>query len=143
MNKHKTIVIIEDDPQLQQELTVAFFEAGFTVNSAYDGEEAVNLVSAKKPDVVLLDLVLPKKDGYKVLRELKGNPITKDIPVIILSNLESLDNVEYALRLGASSYLAKANYQPKGIVKRIEGMLAPPCKPSAETRGEEVAGPSQ
>jgi DNA-binding response OmpR family regulator len=134
MDKHKTIVIIEDDPQLQQELTVAFFEAGFTVNSAYDGQEVINLVSAKKPDVVLLDLVLPKKDGYQVLRELNGDPITKDIPVIILSNLESLDNVEYALRLGASSYLAKANYQPKGIVRKVESALASACKPTAETR---------
>lgn len=134
MNQSKTIVIIEDDPELQQQLTVAFVQAGFTVNNAYDGSTGLNLVSAKKPDIVLLDLVLPIRDGYKVLQVLKADPGTKDIPVIILSNLESLDNVEYALRMGASSYLVKANYQPKGIVKRVESALESARKRNAKAR---------
>jgi len=74
MGNHKTIVVIEDDPSLQQDLTIASVEAGLVVHNAYDGEEGVRLVLEKRPDIVLLDLILPKKDGFKVLEEIKEDP---------------------------------------------------------------------
>lgn len=123
MTKPSTIVIIEDEPQLQQKLSAAFREAGFTVDNAYDGERGVALVVDKKPGVVLLDLVLPRMDGFSVLRELKEDPITKDIPVIVLSIIEAPDTAEYALQLGASAYLAKQDYEPKSVVRKVESVL--------------------
>jgi two-component system, OmpR family, response regulator RpaA len=123
MGKHKTIVVIEDDPSLQQDLTIAFVEAGLVVHNAYDGDEGARLVLEKKPDIVLLDLILPKKGGFEVLEEIKTDPRTEDIPVIVLSNLETSENVEYASRLGAVSYLVKPNYRTKDILTRVESVL--------------------
>src|SRR6266852_4805780 len=124
MGKHKTIVLIEDDPHLQQDLTIALVEAGLVVHSAYDGNEGLRLVLEKKPDVVLLDLILPKKDGFNVLQEIKKDSRTEHIPVIVLSNLETSANVEHAVRLGAVSYLVKSNYQTKDVLAKVESVLS-------------------
>jgi DNA-binding response OmpR family regulator len=124
MDKHRTIVVIEDDPHLQQDLTIALVEAGFAVHNAYDGDEGVRLVLEKKPDIVLLDLILPKKGGFSVLQQIKTDPRTGHTPVIVLSNLETSANVERALRLGAVSYLVKSNYQTDSILAKVEGVLS-------------------
>jgi DNA-binding response OmpR family regulator len=99
------------------------WEAGYRVRNAYDGEVGLHMLLEEPPDLVVLDLILPKKDGFKVLRELKGREETKDTPVIVLSNLENSDNVELAIRLGARSYLAKSNYSIANIVEKIQGIL--------------------
>ena len=78
----------------------------------------------KKPDVVLLDLVLPKKDGFTVLQEIKKDSRTEHIPIIVLSNLETSANVEHAVRLGAVSYLVKPNYQAKDVLAKVESVLS-------------------
>lgn len=119
----KTIVIIEDEPQLQYELTAELVKQGFVVKNAYDGEAGLELVVRAKPDIVVLDLILPKMDGFKVLREVKRREETKRIPVIVLSNLENSENIELAIRLGAHSYLVKPNYNMAQIVEKIETAL--------------------
>ena len=90
---------------------------------ASDGEEGLALIS-NKPDIVLLDIILPKKNGFEVLKEVKDNKELADIPVILLTNLGSLDDIEKALALGATTYLVKGDYQVKEIVEKIKDILA-------------------
>jgi DNA-binding response OmpR family regulator len=121
--QQKTVLIIEDDPELQQELTTALASAGYRVRNAYDGQAGLRIILEEAPDLVVLDLILPKKDGFKVLREMKWREGTKNIPVIVVSNLENTENIELAIRLGAKSYLVKANYPVDNIVGKIQGVL--------------------
>jgi two-component system, OmpR family, response regulator VicR len=122
-SQQKMVLIIDDEPHLQEELTGALVEAGFRVRNAYDGVSGLGIVLEEAPDLVVLDLILPKKDGFKVLREMKWREETKDIPVIVLTNLENSDNIELAIRLGAKSYLAKSNYSVANIVEKIQGII--------------------
>lgn len=117
------IVFIEDERTLQKMLSEALKEAGYSVAAASDGEAGLALVRAHKPDLVLLDLILPKKDGFSVLSDLKSDAATKDIPVMVLTNLESADDVEKVIALGAMTYLVKANYDLPDIVEKIHAAL--------------------
>jgi DNA-binding response OmpR family regulator len=81
------------------------------------------MVMRKNPDLVLLDIILPKKNGYDVISELRENQSTKDVPIILLTNLGSIKDIEKALALGATTYLVKADYQLKEIVEKIKGIL--------------------
>ena len=119
----KTILLVEDEPALQKVAGEILRQEGFIVKSAIDGEEAIRIIKTDKPDLVLLDLILPKKDGFEVLKEMKADTQTKDIPVIILTNLEGTQDVERALDLGAMNYLVKANYELEDIFKRIKDVL--------------------
>lgn len=116
----KTILLVEDEPTLQKTLSLALTQEGYEVKSALDGELGLRLAREAKPDIILLDLILPKMDGFEVLDELKKNDETKDIPVIVLTNLESTQDIEKALSLGASNYLVKANYDLKDVVEKVK-----------------------
>ena len=120
-NKQK-ILIIEDDRALQTALVEALVQEGYETASAYDGEEGVQKMEAEKPNLVLLDLILPKKDGYEVLAEIKNSP-AKDIPILILTNLEEIDNVQKALELGAKTFMVKSDFSLKDIVEKIRENL--------------------
>ena len=119
----KVILFVEDEAALQKVFTDALTKDGFQVISALDGEVGVELAQAKKPDLILLDLILPKKDGFAVLEELKNNPNTAQIPVIVLTNLEGSSDVERAISMGAASYLVKANYKLDEVVAKIKEIL--------------------
>ncbi len=124
VNKNmKKILFIEDEMRFQKVLEKVFKEEKLELFSAYDGLTGINMAEEKKPDLILLDLILPKKDGFEVLRELKSNSDTADIPVIVLTNLEGAHNVERALSLGAYMYLLKANYSPEEIMEKIREIL--------------------
>jgi len=119
----KKILFIEDEPTIQKSISKYLEKEGYEVKNALDGE--LGLITAKKikPDLILLDLILPKKNGFEVLKELKKDEETKKIPVIILTNLEESDNIERVLALGATAYLIKANYKLEEIVEKIEQVL--------------------
>jgi len=119
----KTIIFIEDEPTLQKTVGRFLENEGYEVKSAIDGETGLAMVKKIKPDLVLLDLILPKKDGFEVLKEIKGDETTKDIPVIILTNLEKTADIEKTLSLGATTYLVKANYELEEIVKKIKEII--------------------
>ena len=104
-------------------MTAALAERGFVVKNAYDGLAGLQMVLETKPSLVVLDLILPKKEGFKVLREIKQRGDTRRIPVVVLSNLENSENIELAVRLGAHSYLAKQNYDLGQIVEKIRNIL--------------------
>ncbi len=91
--------------------------------SASDGETGLRLAREKKPDLILLDLVLPRIHGLEVLRKLKENPVTREIPIIILTNLEDMESVEKALSLGAGTYLVKADYGLEEVLEKIKQAL--------------------
>lgn len=117
------ILFIEDETALQKTLSGALKESGYDVESAYDGEAGLALAKKSKPNLVLLDLILPKMDGFSVLEALKKDDATKNIPVIVLTNLESVEDVERVIGLGATTYLVKANYDLGDIIEKIKEVL--------------------
>jgi DNA-binding response OmpR family regulator len=119
----KKILIVEDDGILQKALNEFLSEEGFEIVSALDGEEGVKFSKESKPDLILLDIILPKKDGYEVLKELKSDENTNKIPVIVLTNLGSLNDVEKAIELGATTYLIKADYKLEEVSAKIKDVL--------------------
>ncbi len=103
INFMKTILFIEDESVLQKTFGDILRQEGYEMISALDGEIGLNVAKTKKPDLILLDLVLPKVYGIEVLRELKEDETTKEIPVIILTNLEKIGDIGKALELGATT----------------------------------------
>ncbi len=120
------ILFVEDEEALQVSLTSALKEAGYKPVSAYDGETAIALAEREHPDLILLDIILPRRSGFEVLEELKSNESTRDIPVIILTNLERISDVERMLSLGATNYLVKANYEISDILTKVRQILDRP-----------------
>ncbi len=116
----KTILFIEDESTLQKTLGEVLMRENFKVANALNGQAGLELALKIKPDLILLDLILPKMDGFEVLERLKKNPETKDIPVIILTNLERTEDVDKALELGATTYLVKANYDLKEVIEKVK-----------------------
>lgn len=117
------ILFIEDDPTLQKTLALALEKEGYNVAQALDGEIGLRLAKESKPDLILLDIILPKYDGFEVLTELKKDEATKDIPVIVLTNLETSEDIQKALNLGATTYLVKANYDLKEVLEKVKSSI--------------------
>jgi len=119
----KTILFIEDESALQKTVGLVLNQEGYEVLSALDGELGLKMAQKKRPDLILLDLILPKMHGFEVLKALKDNPETKDVPVIVLTNLEGISEVDKALELGATTYLVKASYTLEELVSKIKTAL--------------------
>jgi DNA-binding response OmpR family regulator len=119
----KKILFIEDEAALQKTFGDFLEMNGFKMVSAIDGEIGVNLSKTEKPDLILLDLVLPKMHGLEVLAKIKNDPQTQAIPIIILTNLEGINEVEKALELGATTYLVKAQYDLEEVFDKIKKAL--------------------
>lgn len=117
------ILIVEDDAILQKSLKEYLSSEGFEIMCASDGEEGVQKAVSEKPDLILLDIILPKKDGYEVLQEVKANPEISYIPVVLLTNLDGIADVEKALELGATTYLVKADYKLEEVTEKIKEIL--------------------
>lgn len=119
----KKILFIEDEESLQRSMGSMLEKKQLQILKALNGEEGLSIAKKELPDLILLDLILPKKNGFEVLGELKNDPATKDIPIIVLTNLEGSSDIERALALGATTYLVKANYALEDIMAKIEGVL--------------------
>lgn len=119
----KKILFIEDEQALQKTAGEVLGQEGFETFSALDGEAGLDLARKEKPDLILLDLILPKKDGFEVLSELKRDKETQDIPVVVVTNLEGAGDIEKVLELGATTYLVKANYSLEDVVSKIKSLL--------------------
>jgi len=117
------ILLIEDDPFLLNMYNTKFELEGFSVVTANDGEKGAKLALTEEPNIILLDIILPKKDGFEVLEDLKANDKTKNIPVILLTNLSQKNEVEKGLKLGAVDYLIKAHFMPSEIVTKIKNIV--------------------
>lgn len=119
----KKILIIEDDKFLRELIVQKVTKEGYNVDEAIDGEEGIKKIKEGGLDLVLLDLILPGIDGFEVLSKMKEDPVSKLIPVIILSNLGQKEDVEKGLKLGAVDYLIKAHFTPGEIIGKIKSVL--------------------
>ena len=119
----KKVLLIEDDPLLIDIYTTKLKQAKFEVVVVDQGEHAFQTVLKEMPDVVLLDIVMPHVDGWDILRSLKERAETKEIQVVILSNLGQKEEIEKGLELGATRYLIKAHYTPSEIVEEINNLF--------------------
>jgi len=119
----KKILIIEDDKFLLKVIKKKLLIENYTVIEAMDGEQGIKSVKREKPDLILLDLILPGIDGFEVLTKIKKDKELSKIPVIILSNLGEKEDINKGLKMGAIDYLIKAHFTPGEIVGKIEAAL--------------------
>ena len=119
----KKILFVEDEEALQRAMGDTLEGGGYTALKALDGEAGLSMAKKELPDLILLDLILPKKNGFEILEDLKKDASVKNIPVIVLTNLEGSAEVERALSLGATTYLVKANYKLDELLGKIELVL--------------------
>jgi len=117
------ILLIEDDKFLRELVIQKLGKEGYDVQEAAEGEGGLAKMKNEKPDLVLLDLILPGIDGFEVLRRIKEDADLKSVPVIILSNLGQRDDVQKGIDLGAADYLIKAHFTPGEIVEKIRATL--------------------
>lgn len=122
--KKGKILIAEDDKFLSKVLSDKFKRKDYDVAVASDGIETINKIKSESPDLILLDLIMPNKNGFEILEEVKVDSNYKDIPVIILSNLGQKKDVERGQKLGVVDYLVKSNTPINDIVKKVEEILA-------------------
>lgn len=125
MPKKKTKVLVAEDDQFLLKVYLNKFKMeDYDVISALDGVEAMKKLKSEKPDILLLDLVMPEKDGFEVLCEMKMDPELKKIPVVILSNLGQESDIKKGKELGADDYMVKANFSINEVVDKVKEVLA-------------------
>jgi DNA-binding response OmpR family regulator len=122
MAKH-TILIIEDEQTILKAIQIALEEAGYQVITAIDGEGGEAMAKSGKPDLILLDIILPRKNGLDVLKSLKADEAIRHVPVILLTNLSDTETVSQGVALGARGYLVKANYSLDEVVAKVREVL--------------------
>ena len=122
-NKDQKILLIEDEEMLANMYETKFKNEGFNIKKALDGETGLKMALEDKPDIILLDIIMPKLDGFSVLRSLKDSVKTKDVPVILLTNLGQDEDVKKGTAMGAAGYLVKANLTPAEVVDKVKDYL--------------------
>lgn len=119
----KMVFVVEDDKFMRNLLINKLQKEGFQTEGLGSGEEALELMKTKTPNLILLDLILPNMDGFEVIQYLKSDPRLSNIPVLILSNLGEKKDVEKAEEIGVAGFLIKANFTPSEIIKKIHDLL--------------------
>lgn len=119
----KRILVVEDDRFMRKAAEAALRRHGFAVSTAVDGEDALRQVGCDIPDLILLDLIMPKLQGFEVLRILQQDPDTQQIPVIVLSNLGQESDMRQTLEDGAVAYFIKSNLSLQELVSRVQETL--------------------
>lgn len=120
----KEVLIIEDDLFILDTISMKFTQSGFKVSPAINAEQAEAILAKSTPSIILLDLILPTVSGFDILKRIKSDPIKKLIPVIIFSNLDSKEDIDRAMELGAAGYMVKADFTPSEVVKKVEKLLS-------------------
>jgi CheY-like chemotaxis protein len=119
------ILLVDDDPLMVRMYQKKLLVDGYDVETAEDGQEALDKINKSLPDLVLLDIMMPKLNGLEVLKTVKSNPSTRNLPVILLTNLGgSDDDINKGLELGAVAYLIKAGNRPDAVVEKVKEILA-------------------
>jgi DNA-binding response OmpR family regulator len=120
-----TVLVIDDDPVILELLRVNFEIEGFDVICATDGEEGLRRAQAERPDVVISDIMMPRRDGLQLLSDLKANPRTEDLPVILLSAKAQRSEVQHGLDMGADDYITKP-FDPLELIDRLNAVMTRP-----------------
>jgi len=122
----KRVLLAEDDRFLRRACEQSLRQRGYTVISAVDGETALQLARSERPDLILLDMLMPRMTGLDVLRALKADPRTRAVPVLVLSNSSREQDIQEVTRLGVVAYLVKANLSLQQLGERVAGILDGP-----------------
>lgn len=117
------ILIVEDETPMREALLFKFQKEGFEVIAARDGEEGLSLAEKERPDLILLDIIMPKMDGMTVLQKLRGEDWGKDIPVILLTNLSESEKAIEAMGKGVHDYLVKSDWRLEDVVAKVRERL--------------------
>ena len=131
------IALVEDDEVLSKVISEELNDAGFDVEQAFDGQAGLELVQSKKPDLVLLDLLMPKMHGFEVLDQIKKKPETKTIPVIIMTMLGQDEDIKKGLKLGASDYIVKSQHAVGEIIDKVKDFFGLEQHPGGEEKSEQ------
>lgn len=118
------VLMIEDDPLVSRMYTKVFRFEGIEVEVSKDGQEGIEMAKAVKPDLIFCDVMMPRMNGMQVLEALKADINTKDIPIIMLTNLSGTHDAENAVKKGAAGYMVKSEYKPKEIAEKAKEYLA-------------------
>lgn len=124
MVQKSVLLLIEDDDLLVRMYQDKFTQDGYKVGVALNGEEGLTKLKEEKPDLVLLDIMMPKMNGFEFLKNIKADTDSKNIPVILLTNLSGQGDAKKGLEMGAVAYLIKSNFTPDQIVSKIKEILA-------------------
>lgn len=123
MSTKQKILLIEDDKMLLEMYTAKFTREGFEITTAENGSDGLKAAREMKPDMVLLDIIMPKLDGFATLKEIRKDENIKDVPVILLTNLGQDQDIQKGKDLGADDYFVKANHTPTEIVEKVQDLL--------------------
>jgi len=129
MSDAPTILVVEDDRFLRRACEVSLQQRGFVVKSATDGEVGLHMAREALPDLILLDLLMPRVSGIEVLKQLRDDPKTAGIPVVILSNSSREEDKAHASRLGAVGYYVKANLSLRALGDEVSRLVGRPVTP--------------
>jgi DNA-binding response OmpR family regulator len=122
-NSQKSVLIVEDDTMINTMYKTKLEASGFKVFSSADGAGGLEMAKKEKPDIILLDVIMPRLDGFSVLSELQNDDKTKKIPVILLTNLGTDEDIEKGKKMGAIDYIVKANITPTEVVVKVNEHL--------------------
>lgn len=122
-DKKKKVLIVDDEASIREIYKKEFNSEGFQVSVAADGEEGLLKAGEESPHLILLDVMLPKMNGIDVLKALKKNPLTKDIPILLLTNLGEETIIKEGFTMGADGYLLKVSYTPAQVVAECRRFL--------------------
>ncbi|PIR96521.1 MAG: response regulator [Candidatus Doudnabacteria bacterium CG10_big_fil_rev_8_21_14_0_10_42_18] len=118
------ILVCEDDKLISGSLVEVLKTAGYETDMAFDGEEALKKIKEIQPDLVLLDILMPKLDGISVLWELKANPESSKVPVVVLTNVGDVETISKIVEAGAVDYLLKSDQSMDDIVQKVKDVLS-------------------
>lgn len=127
----KKVLVVEDDKFLANAFRVKLGKEGYETKIALDGDEAIEQLATFTPDLIILDLLLPKKDGFEVLKEIKARDVWKSIPVLIASNLGQKEDIERGMNLGAIDYIVKSDLTMKGLLVKVDALTGKKSDPES------------
>jgi CheY-like chemotaxis protein len=119
----KTVLLVEDNDFIRNMYQLKLSKSGLEVDEASDGVQALEKIKAQKPDVILLDLMMPSMGGLDVLKQLKADGMLPDLPVVVLTNVMDQQSVDDAKKLGARDYIVKTDLTPTQVVEKIQPLL--------------------
>lgn len=138
------ILLVEDDAILSRVIEEELESAGYKISKAKDGEAAIDLINSKRPDLVLLDILMPKMNGMEVLEHIKESSTTKNIPVIMLTVLSADDDIKRALKLGAVDYIVKSQHAVGEIVEKVNEFFDKGARPGVNaTVSSPISNPEE